>query len=125
VEAPDLPEVNTFGKDEADALRHAIDAIATALQGRITDRKNIPVPSAAKRGQRLVALPAIVAAKLALHQAMMETGTRKAELARKLGVHAPQVDRLLDLDHDSRLDQIENAARALGREMHIELRPAA
>jgi antitoxin HicB len=125
VEAPDLPEVNTFGKDEADALRHAVDAIATALQGRITDRKNIPAPSAAKRGQRLVALPAIVAAKLALHQAMMETGTRKADLARKLGVHAPQVDRLLDLDHDSRLDQIDNAARALGREMHIELRPAA
>jgi antitoxin HicB len=125
VTAPDLPEVATFGKNEADALRRARDAIATALQGRISDRKDIPVPSAPTRGQRLVALPAIVAAKLALYRAMVETNTRKADLARKLGVHAPQVDRLLDLDHDSRLDQIENAARVLGHEMHIELRPAA
>ena len=125
VTAPDFPEVATFGDDETEALRRAIDALATALQGRITDRKEIPAPSPPKRGQRLVALPAIVTAKLALYQAMIETGMRKAELARKLGVHAPQVDRLLDLDHDSRLDQIENAARALGREMHIELRPAA
>jgi antitoxin HicB len=125
VEAPDFPEVNTFGNDAADALAHAVDAIATALQGRIADRKAIPLPSAPKRGQRLVALPAIVAAKLALHQAMLEAGVRKTELARRLGVHNPQVDRLLDLDHDSRFDQIENAARALGREIHIELRPAA
>ena len=56
---------------------------------------------------------------------MTETGTRKADLARKLGVHGPQVDRLLDLDHNSRLEQIEDAARAIGREVHIELRPAA
>lgn len=125
VTAPDLPEVTTFGQTVEDALVCAGDAIATALQGRITDRREIPVPSAPKRRQRLVALPAIVAAKLALYRAMMETGTRKSDLARKLGVHAPQVDRLLDLDHNSRLDQLEDAARAIGREMHIELRPAA
>jgi antitoxin HicB len=125
VTAPDLPEVATFGDDVMDALARAGDAIATALQGRITDRKEIPAPSAPKRRQHLVALPAIVAAKLALYQAMIETGTRKADLARKLGVHGPQVDRLLDLDHDSRLDQIEKAARAMDRVMHIELKPAA
>lgn len=125
VTAPDLPEVATFGNDLEDALARAADAIATALQGRISDRRDIPHPSVPKRGQRLVSLPAIVAAKLALYRAMIETGTRKSDLARRLGVHAPQVDRLLDLDHNSRLDQIDAAARAIGRELHIELRPAA
>jgi antitoxin HicB len=125
VTAPDLPEVATFGEDATDALIRAADAIATALQGRITARARIPTPSAPRRGQRLVALPAIVAAKLELYRAMIETKTRKADLARKLGVHAPQVDRLLDLDHKSQLDQIEAAAKAIGRELHIELRPAA
>lgn len=125
ITAPDLPEVTTFGENVEDALARAGDAIATALQGRITDRKDIPPPSAPRRRQRLVALPAIIDAKLALYRAMMETGTRKSDLARKLGVHGPQVDRLLDLDHNSRIDQLEDAARAIGREMHIELRPAA
>ena len=125
VTAPDLPEVTTFGENVEHALARAGDAIATALQGRITDRKDIPAPSARRRRQRLVALPAIVDAKLALYRAMMETGTRKSDLARKLGVHGPQVDRLLDLDHNSRIDQLEDAARAIGREMHIELRPTA
>jgi antitoxin HicB len=124
VTAPDLPEVATFGETVEDALVRAGDAIATALQGRVTDRRDIPAPSAPRR-QRLVALPAIVAAKLALYRAMMDTGTRKSDLARKLGVHGPQVDRLLDLDHNSRIDQLEDAARAIEREMHIELRPAA
>jgi len=125
VTAPDLPEVATFGETIEEALAHAGDAIATALQGRITDRRDIPAPSAPGRRQRVVALPAIVAAKLALYRAMMETGTRKSDLARKLRVHGPQVDRLLDLDHNSRIDQLEDAARAIGREMHIELLPAA
>jgi antitoxin HicB len=123
--APDLPEVSTFGEDTADALVRAADAIATALQGRISTRQRIPVPSPPRRGQRLVRLPVIVAAKLELHRAIMETKTRKSDLARKLGVPAAQVDRLLDLDHKSQLDQIEAAARAIGREFHIELLPAA
>ena len=125
VTAPDLPEVSTFGEGVSDALIRAADAIATALQGRITAREKIPLPSPPRRGQRLVRLPAIVVAKLELYRAMIETKTRKSDLARKLGVHAPQVDRLLDLDHKSQLDQIEAAAKAIGRELYIELRPAA
>jgi antitoxin HicB len=125
VTAPDFPEVVTFGEDEADALTRAADAIATAMQGRITDRQDVPRPSAPRRGQRLAELSALTWAKLELYRAMLATKTRKADLARKLGIHPPQVDRLLDLDHDSRIDQIENAARAMGRELHIEMRPAA
>jgi antitoxin HicB len=125
VTAPDLPEVSTFGADKADALVRAADAIATALKGRIRAREAIPPASAPRRGQRRVRLPAIVATKLELYRAMIETRTRKADLAHKLGVHVPQIDRLLDLDHKSQLDQIEAAAKAIGRDFHIELRPAA
>jgi antitoxin HicB len=125
VTSPDFPEVSTFGTNESDALVRAADAIATAIQGRITDRAPVPRPSAPRRRQRTVTLSALVWAKLELYRVMLETGTRKADLARRLDVHPPQIDRLLDLDHDSRLDQIENAARAMGRELHIEMKPAA
>jgi hypothetical protein len=35
------------------------------------------------------------------------------------------VDRLLDLMHNSRLDQLEAAFRALGKQLSIEIREAA
>ena len=124
VAVPDFPEIATFGEDETDALARAADAIATAIQGRITDRQDVPTPSAPKRGHRMASLPALAWAKLELYRAMLTTRTRKADLARRLGVHAPQVDRLLDLNHDSRLDQIENAARAMGRELVITMHAA-
>src|SRR5262245_43573668 len=50
VTAPDFPELTTFGADRADALARAEDAIATVIQGRISDRAKIPKPSAARRG---------------------------------------------------------------------------
>src|SRR5262249_21980829 len=125
VTAPDFPEVGTYGEDEADALVRAADAIATAIQGRITDRQDVPRPSAPRTAHCMVALPALFWAKLELYRATLDTGMRKADLARRLKVHPPQIYRLLDLDHGSRLDQIENAARAMGRELHIEMKPAA
>ena len=125
VTAPDFPEVATFGEDEGDALVRAADAIATAMQGHISDRQDIPRPSPPKRGHKFATLSALTWAKLELYRAMLNTKTNKAALARRLQVHPPQIDRLLDLDHDSRVDQIENAARAMGRELHIEVRPAA
>lgn len=111
--------------DRADALIRAVDAVATAIQGRISDREKIPKPSQARRGQVYVALSSLIAAKLALYDLMIKTGTRKADLARKLGVHAPQIDRLLNLDHESRLDQIDTAVRALGKELEIRVVEAA
>jgi antitoxin HicB len=60
-------------------------------------------------------------AKLGVYQAMTEQGIKKAELARRLGWHMPQVDRLFDLRHASRLDQIEAAARVLGRQIEVRV----
>ena len=44
VSFPDLPEAHTFGTDEADALLHARDAIATIIDAYIRDRRPIPTP---------------------------------------------------------------------------------
>src|SRR5437764_8826879 len=84
VTAPDLPELTTFGEDATDALARAVDAIATALQGRITAREKIPAPSPPRWGQRLVGLPAVVAAKLQLDRAMIGRKKPEADRARNL-----------------------------------------
>lgn len=116
----DVPEALSFGADEDEALLRAVDALETALSFYVEARKPLPVPSKAERGQRTVRPSALEGAKLGVYQAMTEQGIKKAELARRLGWHMPQVDRLFDLRHASRLDQIEAAARVLGR--HLEVR---
>jgi antitoxin HicB len=116
---PDVPEAITQGEDEDEALMYAIDALESALSFYVDDRKPLPIPSKPKRGQKTVRPSALECAKLGVYQAMTEQGIRKSELARRLGWHMPQVDRLFDLKHASRLDQIEAAARALGR--HVEV----
>ena len=121
VSFPDVPEAITFGADEEEALLHAVDALETALSFYVESRKPLPRPSKPRRGQRTVRPSALEGAKLGVYQAMTEQGVRKAELARRLGWHLPQVDRLLDLHHASKLEQIEAAARALGRRLEVRV----
>lgn len=118
---PDVPEAITFGADRSQALAHAVDALETALSFYVDARQPLPVPSRARRGQATVSPSALECAKLGVYQAMMDQGIKKSELARRLGWHAPQVDRLFDLRHASRLDQLEAAARALGRALRVEI----
>ena len=117
----DVPEAITFGADKEEALLHAIDALETALSFYVEARKPLPAASKAKRGQETVRPSALECAKLGVYQAMTEQGIKKAELARRLGWHMPQVDRLFDLRHASRLDQIEAAAIALGRHVEVSI----
>jgi antitoxin HicB len=56
---------------------------------------------------------------------MLAAKVGKAALARRLNCHLPQIDRLLDLRHASRLDQLEAAFRALGKQLSVEIREAA
>ena len=125
VDVPDIPEAHTFGDDQEEALLHAADAIESALMLYIDDRRAIPQPSKPKRGMKLVTLPALTEAKLALYTTMRAGRISKAELARRLNCHLPQVDRLLDLGHASRLDQLEAAFRALGKQLSVQISEAA
>ena len=117
---PDVPEAITFGANEEEALGHAVDALETALSFYVDDRKPLPVPSL-QVGLPTVRPSALESIKLAVYREMLVQGVRKAELARRLGWKAPQVDRLFDLNHASRLDQLEAAAKALGRHIDVTL----
>lgn len=123
VTCPDLPEVTTFGEDEDEARLRAVDAIEEALAARIARREPIKSPTTGKGA--LVALPALTGLKVELYRAALKDNVRKAELARRLSVHAPQVDRLFDLRHDSKLDQIESAFKALGRRIVLRVEKTA
>jgi antitoxin HicB len=120
----DVPEAITFGADEGEALLQAVDALETGLSFYVDDRRPLPVPSKPGKGQKTVRPSALECAKLGVYQAMLEQGVKKSDLARRLGWHMPQVDRLLDLCHASRFDQIEAAARVLGKSLRVSVEAA-
>ena len=114
--SPDFPELNTFGMDREEAIARASDALEEAIAARIHDGLDIPFPS---KGQDVAVLPTLTAVKVMLYRGMREQGIGKAELARRLGWHLPQVDRVLDVQHNSRMDQMDAAMGAIGRNLYV------
>ena len=114
--SPDFPEVTTFGDDPEEAVARAVHALEEAMAARIHDRKDIPTPS---QGQTYAVLPTLTSVKVMLYQGMRDQGVGKAELARRLGWHMPQVDRVLDVQHRSRLDMMDAALGAIGQRLHV------
>ena len=117
----DVPEAITAGETEAAALRAAIDALDTALSFYVEARESVPSPGRPRRGEVPVAPSILAQAKIALYEGMRARGIGKAELARRLGCHLEQIDRLLDLTHGSRMSQVERALAAIGRRITIEV----
>ena len=116
---PDVPEALTDGANETEALLEARDALAAALAGYAHERRAIPRPQPAK-GRKLVPLPPLVAAKLALYQAMRRQGVTNVELARRLKVTEAVVRRLVNPDHASRIERVQDALAALGVGLMVE-----
>jgi antitoxin HicB len=117
----ELPEVDAAGDTTEAALEQARDAVLRALMARMSARREIPEGRGPADGDRAVRLPLLAELKLALHREMRAGGIRKIDLARRLGWHPPQIDRLLDLTHASRIDQIEAGFRAVGRELAVSV----
>ncbi len=125
VRFPDLPEALTGGDDIEDTLEQAADCLAEAIAGRIARGDKIPVPSKAKRRQRLVSVPLYLAPKLALYLAMRERRIPNTELARRLGVSETVVRRMLNPKHHTKPEKIQAALLALGKRIVVTFEDAA
>ena len=115
----DIPEAITQGDTLDEALAMAVDALETALEFYFEDRRRVPIPSAPKRGQRVVELPASLSAKVLLLNEMVRQKVRPAELARRLETSPQEVNRLTDLHHATKIDRVAQALKALGKTLEI------
>ena len=115
---PDFGVGATQGDSREEALAQAADLLETMVANYMAEGWDLPAPSAAG-GRPLVRLTPLVAAKAELYRAMSGAGLSKAELARRIGISPQQAQRLFDIHHASRLDQIEAALAALGRRLVV------
>ena len=120
---PDVPEAITQGDTETEAARMAEDALVTALSFYTDRAERLPLPSP-PNGRPLAYVPPLVAAKLALHDSMLAAGVSNVTLARHLGTDEKTVRRLRDPLHQSRINHVDAALRALGKRMGIVIEAA-
>ncbi len=123
VTSPDFPELTTFGETKKQALEHGLDAIEEAIAARMSDNTDVPLPSPEDiNPSTAVDIPSMTALKLGLYISLRNLGISKAELQRRMGVkNRETVDRLFRLDHNSRLDSIEQAYKAIDVPLRIEI----
>lgn len=122
---PDVPEAITGGDSREEAREMAEDGLGVALGMYVKARQDIPKPSPLDDGQVMIAVPPIIAAKLALYTAMREQNITNVALAAKLGIYESAVRRIVDPNHRSHISEVEKALRAVGRFLVIEDREAA
>jgi antitoxin HicB len=121
---PDVPGARTWGDDQAEALALAQDCLVTALYGCVRYDEPIPKPGPAK-GRPMIAVPPLVAAKLALYTTMRERGMSEAELARRLGVTTKVVQSMLHLKRRIHIGHLERALTQLGVQLEVTVKNAA
>ncbi|NGZ87651.1 type II toxin-antitoxin system HicB family antitoxin [Duganella aceris] len=62
----DIPEAITQGDDDVEAMMMAEDALISSMDFYIESKRPVPLPSPIEEGERMVRLPADVAARILL-----------------------------------------------------------
>jgi antitoxin HicB len=126
VSFPDLNHGATQGDTLEDATAMAEDLLRSIVGELMKRGADLP-PATKHRGKnyRLISLPALQSTKAEFYLAFKASGVKKAELARRIGIPKANVERIFDLDHASRFDQIEAAFLAIGKKIEVTISDAA
>jgi len=116
---PGVPEALTGVADPEAGRDEIADCLISALAAYAADAAPLPTPAPAAETAGAIDVPVLIQAKLALIRAMAEEDVGLRALARRLDVDPRQVSRLVDLDHNSRIGDIERALAALGRQLEL------
>lgn len=119
---PDVPEAMTSAASREEVLDMARDALETAIEFYFEDRRQVPTPSKVAPGQDSIELPASLSAKVLLLNEMISQSISPSELARRLGTSPQSVQRIIDIDHATKIDTIEEAFQALGRRLDLRVK---
>jgi antitoxin HicB len=99
----------------------AKDVLIASMEVYFDEKRPVPAPSAPRADDRLVTLPASIAVKVLLLNQMLDQNVIPSELARRMSTTRQEVNRLIDLKHTTRIDRIEDAMAALGRELELSV----
>ncbi|WIV89845.1 hypothetical protein [Proteus appendicitidis] len=117
----DFDNIHAVAYTEDDIELEASDILHVGLEEFIASKLPIPAPSKAQASDFIVYLPLISCLKIALHNAMLETKTKKSDLARKMNLTSAQIERLLEINQTSKVDSLEQALYLLGYAISVSV----
>ena len=115
----DVPEAITEIWSMEELQDTAVDALVTVLEMYFEKNRVFPEPSKPKKNEVMVALPLIVVAKMLLLNVMVSSNIRACDLARKMHIKPQEVNRIIDLQHNTKIDTIDSAMKALGKNLQL------
>ncbi|MGP5546156.1 type II toxin-antitoxin system HicB family antitoxin [Psychrobacter aquimaris] len=115
----DIPEAITQGYTYDEAIEMAEDALLTAMDFYFEDNRPVPSPSQPQKDEVLITLPVSASTKVMLLNLLLEEHVSQAELAKRMGIRPQQVTRIVNLEHTTKIDTVEQAFKALGRKLSI------
>lgn len=116
----DIPEALTCGDTYEEALQEAQDALLTAFEFYFEDQRPVPMPSPLE-DRAYVTVPASVWAKVLLLNTMLTERVTQAELAKRIGSRKQEMQRIINLGHNTKIDTLNKALEAMGKHLNISV----
>ena len=120
VHFPDIPGLRITAPTKCSIRAYAQSALAQALSDRLMNRQPMPSPSPCKKDHLRVPVPLLLASKLALVRAMQAQQLSNVTLAKRLGVTEAIVRRLINPNHSSKIEKVEEALHSVGITVRME-----
>ncbi|EDL52629.1 hypothetical protein VSAK1_13821 [Vibrio mediterranei AK1] len=116
---PDIPEAITVGDTAEEAKKEALDALITAFEFYFEDQRAIPMPKQYEESEHCVEVPLSVWAKVLTLNTMLEQRITQSELARRMGTRKQEIQRIISLEHTTKIDRLHAAMTAMGKHFSL------
>ena len=112
---PDIPGAITGGETLDGVRVSAADALEEAILHLMSRGEAIPAPRPCRKGEELVLLDPVTAARAILAEAMRQGGISNVALAKRLGRTEGAIRRLTDGTSAVKIDTVIEALTAVGK----------
>lgn len=116
---PDVPEFIAWGATKPEALVTSKNSLIDIFKEYSRNGKKIPLPST--KGNLFIELPTSISAKILLLNEFIEKGITKTTLAKMIMVSPQELSRLLNLKHPTKIDTIQRAFKAMGKNLEVTI----
>lgn len=122
----DLPEAITYADHDENLFEEAMDCLGTALTGLLEEGADWPKASKAQRGEVMIPVPALVAVKFLLRDAVAKSNQTQTAIARDVEIDERAIRRMLDPTSSTKIGTMQDILAHLGRGFAIvEVNPPA